>query len=78
MNTLSNIWLHPKTSASGLLIAVATIAGVLSQQGITLGKAGSGSVVTLLAALASAILGLLAKDPGADSNGPRTNAATAK
>ena len=63
MNQFSNIWNHPKTSAAGLLIAVVTIAGVLSQQGISLGKAGSGSVISLVTALATAILGLLAKDP---------------
>ena len=60
MNSISNIWNHPKTSAAGVLIAVATIAGVLSQQGITLGNAGKGTVVTLVGALASALLGLLA------------------
>jgi hypothetical protein len=63
----SNIWNHPKTSAAGLLIAVASIAGVLSQQGITLGKAGTGTVVSLVTALATALLGLLAKDPEAAS-----------
>jgi hypothetical protein len=63
MNFFANIWNQPKTSAAGLLIAVASIAGVLSQQGVTLGKAGTGTVVTLLSALATALLGLLAKDP---------------
>jgi hypothetical protein len=67
MNFLTNIWNQPKTSAAGLLIAVASIAGVLSQQGVTLGKAGTGTVVTLLSALATALLGLLAKDPEAAS-----------
>ncbi len=64
MNLISNIWNHPKTSAAGLLIAVVSIAGVLSQQGITLGSAGTGTVVTLVGALATALLGLLAQDPG--------------
>lgn len=64
MNVFSNIWNHPKTSASGLLIALISIAGVLSQQGITLGNAGKGTVVALVGGLASALLGLLAKDPG--------------
>ena len=63
MNLFANIWNHPKTSAAGLLIAVVTIAGVLSQQGISLGKAGAGTVVSLVSALATALLGLLAKDP---------------
>jgi len=64
MNIFSNIWEHPKTSAAGLLIAVVSVAGVLSEQGIALGVAGKGTVVTLVGALASALLGLLAKDPG--------------
>ena len=64
MNFLSNIWNHPKTSAAGLLIAVASIAGVLSQQGVSLGKVGTGTVVSLASALATALLGLMAKDPG--------------
>jgi hypothetical protein len=75
MNGFSNIWNHPKTSAVGLLIAVVSIAGVLSQQGITLGNAGSGSVITLVSALASALLGLLAKDP---SEAPPSSGSTAK
>ena len=64
MNSISNIWNHPKTSAAGLLIAVATIASVLAQQGISLGAAGSGTVVTLVSGLATALLGLMARDPG--------------
>jgi hypothetical protein len=63
MNPLSNIWQHPRTSATGVLIAIVAIAGTLSQQGVTLGKAGTGSVVSLTAALATALLGLLARDP---------------
>jgi len=69
MNIFANIWQHPKTSVAGLLIAVVTIAGVLGQQGITLGKAGSGTVVSLIGALAAALLGLLAKDPESSSSG---------
>ncbi|HKF47181.1 MAG TPA: hypothetical protein VKB38_07465 [Terracidiphilus sp.] len=63
MNPFSNIWQHPRTSLAGLLISIVTIAGVLSQQGVTLGKAGSGSIISLIAALATAFLGLLARDP---------------
>lgn len=63
MNWISNIWNHPKTSAAGLLIAVATVAGTLSQQGVSLGLAGKGTVVTLVGAIATALLGLLAQDP---------------
>ncbi|MGB6742628.1 MAG: hypothetical protein WBE38_03140 [Terracidiphilus sp.] len=64
MNPISNIWNHPKTSAAGVLIAVVTVAGVLSQQGVTLGAAGAGTVVSLVSAVATALLGLLARDPG--------------
>jgi len=64
MNVFENTMKHPRTSTAGILIAVVSISGVLSQQGITLGKAGTGSVVSLITAMASAILGLLAKDPG--------------
>jgi hypothetical protein len=63
MNSISNIWNHPKTSAAGLLIAIVTIAGALSQQGVTLGSAGTGTVVTMVGAIATALLGLLAQDP---------------
>ena len=67
MNRISNIWKHPKTSAAGLLIAIVTIAGVFLQQGITLGNVGTGTVVTFISALATALLGLLAKDPSNDT-----------
>jgi len=70
MNPLGNIWQHPRTSVAGLLIAALTIAGVLSQQGITLGHAGTGSVVSLVAALATAFLGLLARDPAGPATAP--------
>jgi hypothetical protein len=59
----SNIWKHPRTSIAGVLIAITTIAGVLTQHGITLGSIGTGTVVTLISALATALLGLLANDP---------------
>jgi hypothetical protein len=72
MNPISNIWNHPKTSAAGLLIAIVTIAGVFLQQGVTLGNVGSGTVVTFVSALATALLGLLAKDPGGGSSSGST------
>ena len=71
MSFWRNIWDHPRTSAAGLLIAVVTMAGVLSQQGITLGNVGTGTVVSLIGALAAALLGLLAKDP-IDGTGQQT------
>ncbi|MGD0731120.1 MAG: hypothetical protein ABR956_07635 [Terracidiphilus sp.] len=74
MNSISNIWNHPKTSAAGLLIAIITVGGVLAQQGITLGKAGTGTVVALVSALATALLGLLAKDPGGASTSASSTA----
>ena len=66
MKVFENALAHPRTSTAGLLIAVVSVMGVLSQQGITLGKAGTGSVVSLVTAMASALLGLLARDPGAE------------
>ena len=66
MTLFSNIWQHPRTSAAGVLIATLTVAGVLSQQGVTFGKVGTGSVVSLAGALATAFLGILARDPGTD------------
>lgn len=63
MNSFANIWRHPKTSVTGVLIAVSTVAAVLSQQGVSFGHAGSGTVVTLAGSLATALLGLLARDP---------------
>jgi hypothetical protein len=81
MNSISNAWNHPKTSAAGLLIALVTIAAVFSQQGVSLGKAGSGTIVTLVSAIATALLGLLARDPGQPQTSPApppSNGATAK
>ena len=63
MNLISNIWNHPTTSATGVLIATVTVAGVLSQQGVNLGRMGTGTVVSLIGAIATALLGLLARDP---------------
>jgi hypothetical protein len=60
---LNNITAHPKTSIAGVLLGVLTIAPVLATQGITLGQAGTGTVVTLASGLATALLGLLSKDP---------------
>jgi len=68
MNPISNIWNHPKTLTAGLLIAVVTIARVLSQQGVNLGAAGTDTVVSLVSAIATAFLGLLARDPGSESS----------
>lgn len=63
MSIFNNILAHPKTSVMGLLICIVTIAGVLSQHGVTLGNAGDGTVVALVGAIATALLGLLAQDP---------------
>ena len=78
MNFIKNIWNHPKTSAAGLLIAVASVASVLSQQGVTLGKVGTGTVVSLASALATALLGLMAKDPETGSEGAGGQGSTLK
>ena len=68
MNPISNMWNHPKTSVAGLLIAVVTVASVLLRQGVTLGAAGNGTVVSLVSAIATALLGLLARDPESESS----------
>ncbi len=65
MELLSNIVSQPKTSIAGLLIGIATVAGVLSQQGVTLGTAGKGTMVALIGGIAAALLGLISQDPGA-------------
>jgi hypothetical protein len=58
---------------------VVTVAGALSQQGISLGHAGTGTVVALASGLATALLGLLARDPGSDNaNGGGAPGSTAK
>ena len=67
MKVFENAMAHPRTSTAGVLIAIVSLMGVLSQNGITLGKAGTGTVVSLVTAMASAILGLLARDPGAET-----------
>ncbi|HVJ04949.1 MAG TPA: hypothetical protein VM578_04720 [Candidatus Saccharimonadales bacterium] len=53
---------HPKTSAAGILLGLTTVLGVLQQQGISLGHVGSGTVVSLVTGIATAVLGLLAKE----------------
>lgn len=63
MNIFANIWNHPRTSITGLLIGVAGVGSVLSQQGVTMGKAGNGNVVSLASSIAAMLLGLFAKDP---------------
>jgi hypothetical protein len=76
MNPISNIWKHPKTSVAGVLIAIVTVAGALSRQGITLGTAGSGTVVTLAGVIATALLGLLAQDPVASNSSERESSSS--
>ena len=63
MNFISNIWNSPRTSVAEALIAVVTIAGVLSQQGISLGKAGSAAISAGNCDCHSDAAGLLARDP---------------
>ena len=55
-----------------------TIGSVLSQQGITLGTAGSSTVVALVSGLASALLGLLARDPASPAANANSTSSTAK
>lgn len=74
----SNIVQHPKTSIAGVLLAVVTIAGVLSQQGITLGNAGTGTWVSLISAVGVALLGLLSRDPGSPAGSSPSSGSTNK
>jgi hypothetical protein len=53
---------NPKTSLTGLLLCLTTVLGVLQQQGVSLGNIGKGTVVTLLSGMATALMGLVAKD----------------
>jgi hypothetical protein len=66
INSVTQIWdrivEQPKTSVAGLLLALTTVLGVLQQQGVSLGHVGTGTAVSLGSALATAMLGLLAKD----------------
>jgi hypothetical protein len=62
METMGRMIQHPKTSVAGVLLALTTVAGVLQQQGVSLGHVGTGTAVSLASALATAFLGLLAKD----------------
>jgi len=59
---MGRIFAQPKTSVAGLLLALVTVLGVLQQQGISMGHAGTGTVVSLISAMSTALLGLLAKD----------------
>ena len=78
MNSISNIWTHPKTSAAGVLIGIVTISSVLARQGITLGAAGSGTVITLVSGIATALLGLLARDPDSSTSNANSTNSTVK
>jgi len=68
MGFLRNVWEHPRTSIAGMLVAIGTVAGVLGQQGITLGNVGTGTVVSLVSAIAAALLGMMARDPDRSAN----------
>jgi len=68
MNSISNIWNHPKTSITGLLIATLTIAGS-SRTGNQPGPRRLRNRAHTGQAVATALLGLLAKDPGSRFNG---------
>jgi hypothetical protein len=59
---LERVFAHPKTSVAGVLVALTTVLGVLQQHGIALGHVGNGTGISLASALATALLGLLAKD----------------
>lgn len=62
VNLLDRVISHPKTSAIGVLLGLTTVLGVLQQNGVSLGHVGSGTGISLASGLATALLGLLAKD----------------
>lgn len=66
---LNNIIEHPKTSLVGIILAVLTVGPVFAQQGITLGHAGTGSVIQLIVGVCTALLGLFSKDPSGPGTG---------
>lgn len=68
MNLISNLWEHPRTTVVGVLLGVVTVAGALSEQGVSLGHAGRGTVVALVSGIATALLGILARDPGSEKD----------
>ena len=62
MGMIDRVVQHPKTTAAGLLIGLTSVLGVLQQQGFSFGQVGKGSGISLATGLATALLGLLAKD----------------
>jgi hypothetical protein len=65
--SFSNLWLHPKTTIAGFLLCLVSIGAVLSQYGVTFGHLGNSNTVIVLTAIATAMLGLLSRDPGTTS-----------
>lgn len=68
MNWIQNLWEQPRTTVVGVLLGVVSVAGALSQQGVSLGNAGTGTVVALISGVATALLGILARDPVSGSD----------
>ena len=62
MKMIDRVVQHPKTTAAGLLIGLTSVLGVLQQQGFSFGQVGKGTGMSLATGLATALLGLLAKD----------------
>lgn len=69
MNSFANLRNHPKTTFAGVLLGAVTIFTVFMQQGVTLGNLGTGTVVSLVIGVCTALLGMLARDPGAAQAG---------
>jgi len=53
---------NPRTTLAGALIALTSVLGVLQQHGVSLGHVGAGTGISLATALATALLGVMAKD----------------
>jgi hypothetical protein len=70
---ISNLWKNPKTTVVGIMLGVVQVGTVLLHAGVVANPWLGVSV-----GIATALLGSLAKDPGATSSAPIPNPSTAK
>lgn len=78
MKAIQNFWLRPKTTVAGILLGVIQIAPVLLHYGITLGAVNGLPGVAVASGIATALLGMLAKDPWAAAPSVSASSSTAK
>lgn len=75
---LSNIWKHPKTTITGVLLGVAQFAPVLLKYGITMGTFHGAPALALISGVATTALGMFAQDPGATAPGATPSSSVSK